>query len=293
MARKRWNSSSFSVASIGAAALALATVGSFTVPRGSQPRRALPLESISLAVVDAAYQRGQEVVPLPAAASFVVPHHLTAAVLIGRAVGTARLAQPQTIVVLGPDHPNRGARRFTTSRSAWTWHGERYWPANGVVSALAAEPDVGTDDALVAEEHSVLTPVPFLHRQFPHARFVLLTVRSDFDAAAAQRMAAFLNRTLAAHDLVVASVDFSHYKTLEAARADDTQALAALAKASPEAMRGIPADSPMSLAIAMAFAHLRGARGQTIVDHTNSAELTGNLASTSTTSYIDVVFHGQ
>lgn len=293
MARRPWKFTSRSVAGIAAFALALATVGSLTLRPESPAQRAQPLESISATAVAAAYQRGQEVVPLPNVASFVMPHHLVASGFMGRVTGSARNAQPRVIVVIGPDHPNRGSARFSTSRTTWALRDERYPPATSVVSALAVEPDVAIDEALIAEEHSVLTPLPFLHQQFPAAQFVLLTVRSDFDAAVAQRMAAFLNRALGERDLVVASVDFSHYKTLEAARADDAQALAMLARAAPEDLKGIPADSSMSLAIAMAFAHLRGATGQTIVDRANSAELTGNLASTSTTSYIDVVFHGR
>ncbi|MDP2790020.1 MAG: AmmeMemoRadiSam system protein B [bacterium] len=291
--RKAWRLSKYSLVSIGAAALALAIVGNFAAPRQAPALHAAPLEIITPTVVKGAFLRGQAVVPVPKVASFVISHHLVAANLMGRVIGAARDARPQTIVIVGPDHPNRGVTRFTTSRTTWMWQGQRYAPPHSIVDALVAEPDVRADELLIAEEHSVLTPLPFLQRQFPHVQFVLLTVQSNFDTAAALRMAEFLNRTLGQHDLVVASVDFSHYKNLEATKADDAISLAALAQASPNALRGIPADSPMSLAIAMAFAQLRGANAQTLVDHTNGAELTGNLAETSTTSYIDVVFHGK
>ena len=266
---------------------------SFTVSRDASPQRAAPLEVISPTVVDVAFRRGQDVSPLPKVASFVMSHHLVAANLMGRVIGAARNARPQTIVIVESDHPNRGTTRFTTSRTTWMWQGQRYAPPQRIVNALVTEPDVQVDESLIAEEHSVLTPLPFLQRQFPRAQFVLLTVQSNFDMVAAQRMAEFLNRVLGQHDLVVASVDFSHYKNLEATMADDALSLAAFAQASLSALQSIPADSPMSLAIAMAFAQLRGANEQTIVDHTNGAELTGNLAETSTTSYIDIVFHGK
>jgi MEMO1 family protein len=291
--RRAWKLSKFSLAGIGTAALALAIVGSLTVSRNVPAQRAAPLEAITPTVVDVAYLRGQDVPPVSKVVSFVMSHHLVAANLMGRVIGAAREVRPQTIVVIGPDHLNRGATRFTTSRTTWLWQERRYPPSQSVVDALVVEPDVRVDESLIAEEHSVLTPLPFLQRQFPHAQFVLLTMRSTFDGTSAQRIAELLNRTLGAHDLVVASVDFSHYKTLEAAKADDEISLAALAKSDPVILKGIPADSPMSLAIAMQFAHLRGATEQTIVDHANSAELTGNLAEASTTSYIDVVFHGK
>lgn len=272
----------------------------FAIAVGSGTRRAAEpaaasssaLDEIEPVVVLRAIERGETAEGVRSPVSAVVPHHYpVAADLIGRITGALRNSEPHTIVILGPDHQDRGPKRFTVSQSDWSGRDRRYRVNRDAVISLLRLPDVAASDAVVAEEHSVLVPLPFLSRQFPSARFILMAVRSGFDGAAMRRMADTLNRVLGPTDLVVASVDFSHYKTLAEADAEDAVSIAALAKRDPDALGRIPADSPMSLAVAQQFALFRGAQNQTVVDHQNSARLLGQADLASTTSYLTVVFH--
>jgi AmmeMemoRadiSam system protein B len=250
------------------------------------------LGEVDPVVVLRALEQGKTVEGVRSPVSAVVPHHYpVAADLIGTLVRALRDSTPRTVVILGPDHQDRGPKRFTVSSSDWSGRDRIYRVSPDVLGSLLRLPDVAASDAVVAAEHSVLVPLPFLSRQFPSARFVLMTVRSGFDGLAMRRMAETLNRVLGPKDLVVASVDFSHYKTLAEADAEDAVSLAALAKRDPDALGRIPADSPMSLAIAQQFALLRGAQNQTVIDHQNSARLLGLRDLASTTSYLTVVFH--
>lgn len=248
------------------------------------------LDAVSPVDVQQATVEGNAIVPLRGARAAVVPHHDLAAALVGRLVGSLRSAHPKTIVIIGPDHPNAGHTRYTVSVSDWSGLNRRFPTNTEAVEALRALPAVSVSEELIAREHSVLVPLPFLAAQFPDARFVLLTVRGGFDLDADRQLAETLGRSLGPDDLVIASVDFSHYKPFPAAQAEDEISLAALRSGNPDALAQIPADSPSSLVIAEMYAHDRGARELSVLDHSNSALLLGNPALTETTSYVTVVW---
>jgi AmmeMemoRadiSam system protein B len=155
---------------------------------------------------------------------------------------------------------------------------------------LLTLPDVSITNPIIAQEHSVLNPMPFLARRFPEAKFVLIITRGGLQVSDEQRLAKKLNEILKPGDLVIASVDFSHYKDLARAQEEDAQSIAVLQKNDPQKLESIPADSPASLFVAMTYAKLRGAEEPTIINHKNSVDFTNQPNDPSTTSYITGVW---
>ncbi|MFA6588286.1 MAG: AmmeMemoRadiSam system protein B [Patescibacteria group bacterium] len=249
------------------------------------------LEEITLAQVESAYSAGQESKVVNGAKAAVLPHHLLADYLIGRLIGSLRTAQPTTIIIMGPDHQNKSLTEFSISDANWHWQNQIFEVNKKIVDDLKTLSSVTIDNELIKNEHSVLTPLPFLKKQFPNSNFVILAVKSGFGLAQIQEIANVLNKTLTENDLVIASVDFSHYQNFQIANLEDEKSLKLLEKMIPVELKDVSADSPTSLAIVMEFAKLRSAKGLEIIDHKNSAEISGNLASQSTTSYLDFVFY--
>ncbi|MFH1171444.1 MAG: AmmeMemoRadiSam system protein B, partial [bacterium] len=211
--------------------------------------------------------------------------------LIVSLVQTLRDATPATIVIIGPDHQNAGSSSTTTTTSDWASHGVRHRMNRNITDALISSADVRASDAVIRSEHSVLIPMAFLAEQFPRAQFVLLALRSGFDQSVIHTLAEQLNTLLDPDDLVIASVDFSHYQTLGEAEKEDAVSLRILESGNIEAINNIAADSPASLAVAMRFAQLRDAGHLRIIQHANSATILGNPSLASTTSYMTGVFH--
>lgn len=256
---------------------------------------ALPLHSSALEEVDAATVAratlaGESVAAVSNPTSAIIPHHLLAVELMGRLVGALRSAKPQTIVIIGLDHELRGQTRYTVSDQNWQSSLGILYTNAEVVRNLLTLPQFLVGNPVISLEHSVLHPLPFLQRRFPQAKFVLITVRGGLQTSKEQQLAEKLNEMLKPNDLVIASVDFSHYKDLARAQEEDAQSIAVLQKNDPQKLESIPADSSASLFVAMTFAKLRGAGAPTIINHKNSVDFTNQPNSTSTTSYITAVW---
>lgn len=275
----------------GAATIFFVSRSHFRYPANAASLSSPLLDAIAPAEVAREMQAAAKVPGVDGVQAAVMPHHLLAQLIMARLVASLRAAKPDTIVIVGPDHQNAGPQRFTVSSSDWRWAGKTFSQNPTVVRALARLPNVAVNDEVIAREHSVLVPLPFLHAQFPKARFVLLITRGGFDRQGADIVAGALHQVLGPNDLVIASVDFSHYENLASAQAEDDRSLALLQGNNSEALGSIPADSPTSLAVAMTFARWRNALRETVIDHSNSALIQGQPAAATTTSYITMVWH--
>ena len=220
----------------------------------------------------------------------VLPHHLPADRLIGRLVARLDPTRIKTVVLIGPDHQNKGASRFSLSRSNWAWAGQTIKTNTAVVEQLSRRPEFSVAEPVIQAEHSVLIPLPFLAEQLPEANFVLIAVKGGWDRPAAEQLAVRLAQILAPDDLVVASVDFSHQSDLSDIAADDERSAAALQAGTVEAVSGAAADSPMSLAVAAAYARLRQATHVTVLEHSNSAAELNRGTNEGITSYFTAVW---
>ena len=278
---------------LGVAVVGVGILGSFTLvrrPHTVQSESSAVLNVVSPDDVQVAFAGEQPRPSTQQPAAILLPHHLVARGLIARAVFHAQRAQPQTIVVLCPDHENRGQTQATISASGWASPWATYAVDSPAVAALQALPFVRVGEEVIRQEHSVLHPLPFLQYQFPTARFVLITFRGGLNAQAAEQLAQTLNRTLAADDLVVASVDFSHATTAQVAQDWDAQSLVALQAGELAGLTDVHADSPQVLAVAMAFAKLRNAGTFQVLDQSTAAAIQQDPNQPNTTSYITGVW---
>ncbi len=272
------------LAIVGVGVLGILTL--VTRPHTAQSQSSAVLNAVTPDDVQVAFAGELPPPQTPPPVAIVLPHHLVARGLMGRVVLSAQNIQPSTIVVLGPDHENRGQTLATTSASTWASPWATYETNLAVVSALQILPFVRGGEEVIRQEHSVLQPLPFLQHQFPRAHFVLIALRGGFDVAQARELAQLLHSQLRTDDLVVASVDFSHQTTAQKAQDWDAQSLAALQAGELAALRDIHADSPQALAVAMAFAQLRGAGSFQVIDQSTAASIQQDITQQNTTSYI-------
>lgn len=254
----------------------------------SDGRRSAILEDIAITRVTAALNN--TAVPVLGAVSVVVPHHLTADSLIGRVAKTVSDARPKAIVLIGPDHRGKSSTAVALSASSWNFH-DRMLPVDvDMVRVLAENDEFRVQEALVADEHSVLVPLPYFAAVFPDTKFVLLVVRNHLDVERVRAISETINSALGPNDLVVASADFSHYQNVAEADAEDERSLALLSAGDPTRFQELFTDSPEAVAIAQRIAMQRGLGAPTILDHANSARLLNDLSLTQTTSYITAVW---
>lgn len=249
------------------------------------------LDGVSGGTVESAYDSLPTPPAVPGPRAAVLPHHDVASRLMAELALSLRDAEPRTIVLVGPDHKQANPEAIVVSAAAWRWNGTTIPNDEAVVAALRASGNVTVNEALIQSEHSVLVPLPFLLRQFPDSRYVLLTVRGGEHRAALEDVTTILDQALGPGDLVVASVDFSHYLPLPQAEVEDARSRRALEAVAPDALQTVAADSPNSLVLALQFAQRRGATSIRIINHSNSAHELGILDLQSTTSYFTAVWH--
>lgn len=279
------------VACFGAVAFFLGACGAKN-RFASQDRTIIVRETGALAVSDAFSRVGPYLEsPSGTVRAGILPHHTLAAPIISAFFRGLELQEsPRTVVIIGPDHGNLGSAYVTTTKQSWQTPEGLVDVDGRIVDALLGRGLVAIDDQLLEQEHGVSAILPYLRHQFPKARVVQLAVRGDLRSDRLEEMASALRDLVEPNDLVLASVDFSHYKDLIGARADDAISLSAITRGDAEAALSIPVDSPPSIVLLLLYARLRGLVYQELV-HTNSAELLGDLSLTSTTSYLSAYFN--
>lgn len=217
--------------------------------------------------------------------SGVIPHHLVAAAQMADFFETIKGQKPPVVVVIGPNHLNRGRSPISTSEYAWKTSSGDIAPANEVRQKLLGK-DIAIDENAVGQEWSVGAVVPFIKHTWPEATIVPLIIKSTATTSTLNEVALALSRTLPADSLVLASVDFSHYLPSFVADFHDMLAEDILASGSPLRLPKAEVDSPGSLYALLRYNELVGAKKWHLVAKSNSATIADKPEWLETTSHV-------
>ncbi len=220
----------------------------------------------------------------------IIPHHaLVSPIIAGWFAGMSQQTRPTTIVVVGPDHQDRGVGYMTTAVTDWKTPDGALKVNRELVGSLRISGDVVIDPELIRSEHGVYTALPYIHRTWPAARVITIAVKSDDRPDRLARLAQHLDTALQPNDLVLATVDFSHDTAAVDALRADAISLDVIRRGDATAAFSIPVDSPPAISLLLTLAQRRALRFQQIA-HTTSAQFTGILDAPSTTSYLSAYF---
>jgi AmmeMemoRadiSam system protein B len=123
---------------------------------------------------------------------------------------------PRSVLILGVDH-HGGGRPFALSDRDWETPLGPVAVDHDLVRALA-QPPVEVDERAHELEHSIEVELPFLQYVEPKLSIAALMVRfAPFDVL--QKVARVVRQAIDGRDvLLIASTDFSHYVSVDAAR---------------------------------------------------------------------------
>ncbi|WP_366922312.1 AmmeMemoRadiSam system protein B [Metallumcola ferriviriculae] len=221
----------------------------------------------------------------------VVPHHLLAHQLISQVFSRFRQQEPSLLVLVGPNHHNRGERIIT---GTWDWQtpfGTVEVDREVVGKLLDAAP-VKQDDMVLDSEHSIGNLMPFIKFYLPETKVVPLILHHDVSRQEAKLLAEQLNEVTDEGAVIIASVDFSHYLTREEAQQKDRETMAALKADNLGrifSMGNDYLDSPASLGVLFTAMDARGLNEFKVLANTNSGMILKNDL-IETTSYFSLVF---
>jgi len=221
----------------------------------------------------------------------VVPHHLLAYKLIDKVFSKIAFNKPDTIILIGPNHFNRGARLLTTP---WGWQTPFGIVESDrtIIDGLVKAQPVTIDEEVFKSEHSIGNLMPFVKFYLPETRVVPIILHHDVTGEEAAELGKYLAKLVEEQDcLVMASVDFSHYLTRKEAESKDRETIEALVNKNMGKIFSLGndyLDSPASIGVLFSAMDELGKEFE-LLDNTNSGIILNNDI-IETTSYITLIF---
>ena len=223
----------------------------------------------------------------------VVNHHLLASYIIADVFNKMAVQNPKTIIIIGPNHYEKGNFNVLTSRFAW---GTKYGvvePDDDIVNDLISKNLARVDEETLPNDHATSDLLPFIKFYMPQVKVVQLLVSKKFTISEAEALSGELSIYAKEGVIVVASTDFSHYLTAGQANIKDEETLRIIDNFDYNTLFSFNSDhvdSPGSLAVLLMTMQKIGKTNQEILNHANSATINPNFDSF-TTSYFSIFYH--
>ena len=218
------------------------------------------------------------VIPDAVPAALIVPHHdITVAQQNSIYSAVSQKIQPEVIVVIGPDHFEKGKKLITipTDDIIFNSPSGTFKLDTEILHALAKDQFtkdlVGIQSDLWKNEHAIFAHTPFLKKYFPESRLVPIVLKpltTEEEYLSLESLAKLLDRVLPDNALVIASVDFSHYQIPRMTALHDYVSRNTIQN--KEDVRHIEVDSPESLSCIQHYSSLRGANLPLLIDMTST-----------------------
>jgi AmmeMemoRadiSam system protein B len=223
----------------------------------------------------------------------IAPHHDLALDMIVRfyAELSANFTRRdlRRVWLLAPDHYRRARRFVAVCPSVWELSDGLLTPDASALDALRNLEIVETTSELFAEEHGISIHIPLIARFFPGANVVPIVLRRDIPDIALLSLRARMLEMIGDGDLVILSMDLSHYKPPEEMAAEDRNTLSVLTEMRPQATGRIDADARRAAALALLLFKDMGATRGELIERTDSSTLLGRRVE-SGTSYATIIY---
>jgi AmmeMemoRadiSam system protein B len=227
----------------------------------------------------------------------VVPHHLLAESIIKDFFTYfSEHAQPETIILLSPDHFNTGnvvGNSFITIQPKESEEKQEFCDIkidNTLIKNLSLENNLIFNNTSLNSDHGITNLTPFIKKYFPQSKLAPFLVPANISLQEIEIFSETLYSLMPEESIVIASVDFSHYLPRNAAQFHDTKSIRTLINFEKDGFKNIEVDSWQALFIARAFAEFKNRDYPRIIAHSNSADFFENPDIQETTSYFSVVF---
>lgn len=222
----------------------------------------------------------------------IVPHHLLPGFIIADFFSRLSEKEIETIVLVGPNHYERGNFGVITSEYNWDTPFGILEPDNEIISNLK-EKQLAKTEEIISLDHSITGILPFIKYYLPKVKVVPLILKSDLSEEATDNLALELQGCIKDKKVaMVASVDFSHYLTNLEAKEKNIESLEAIEKRSYDKIFSFGddhMDSPASVALVLKTMDLINAKEMRILHDTNSGEMLEDNIS-KITSYLSLSF---
>ncbi|GHV50069.1 hypothetical protein FACS1894216_01590 [Synergistales bacterium] len=220
-----------------------------------------------------------------------MPHHDIAAEMITRFYDElSKKKNVKRIYLLAPDHFRRARNWAAVCDTDWQVAGSGTPKADaGAVNRLKSLNIVEARSDMFACEHGITVHIPFIARYFKDAAVVPIVLRPDIPDIALLSIRNAIREMAGEDELIILSMDFSHYKTPEEMAEEDKRSLCALTNMNIMKLSRVDVDARRAAALVTLLFRDRGAVRGEVLERSDSSEVLGRRVE-SGTSYATVIY---
>jgi AmmeMemoRadiSam system protein B len=201
----------------------------------------------------------------------------------------SRRLDVRRVFIFAPDH-YRQARRFVAICPAdWQLSSGVLRSDRETVQILNGMKIVESRSDMFSKEHGITIHIPLIARFFPNATVVPIVFRGDIPDMALIQLRKKFAEFLRDGDLILLSMDLSHYKPPEEMAREDERTLKVLLDMASNATTGIDVDAPCATSFVLSLLKEQGVKKGELLEHSDSSEISGSRVE-SGTSYATIVY---
>ena len=219
----------------------------------------------------------------------ITPHHGIALDMMVRFYERISSDRVKRVWLLSPDHFERAKKYASTSGDDWRTAG-RILEADAVAkSGFSGMSIVERNSRLFATEHGITIHIPLIARYFPNATIVPMVLKSNTPDIALLILKNYMLKAMQESDIIILSIDLSHYKTPEEMAAEDERSLEVLTNLEPMRTNSIDIDARRAASLVLRLFIERGAEKGTVIEHMDTSDILGYRVE-SGTSYATIIY---
>jgi AmmeMemoRadiSam system protein B len=219
----------------------------------------------------------------------VVPHHEIALGMMLHFYDRFPAQKVERVFLFSPDHFKQVTGWAAVCADGWETSSRTLHSDESAIAALVGTNIALENSQIFAAEHGITIHIPLVARFFPNAAVVPVLLRHDIPDMAVLSLRKALMSVMREGDVVILSMDLSHYKTPEAMAAEDKRTLAVLTGMSVAATGSIDADAGRASSLVMLVLRDMGARSGELIERTDSSSILGKRFE-SGTSYATIIY---
>ncbi len=223
----------------------------------------------------------------------IIPHHLFVGFIIADFFSRLTPQKPTTIILLGPNHYEKGNFKALTSLYDWNTPFGLVNPNDSLLNDLMTHNLVRVDEETLPNDHALSAIMPFIKYYLPRAKVVPILLSGgltkDDSEILANKISSFITKDV----IVIAPVDFSHYLTNSQAKEKDETTLQILKEFNYKKLYLLNndyLDSPPSIGVLLMIMQKLKTTQMDLLYHSNSGEIQKDNF-IQTTSYFEVAFY--
>ncbi len=207
----------------------------------------------------------------------ITPHHLLASHLIHDLFASVEGSTYDHVLVMGPDHKNRDGVVVYTEDTGWQTPFGLLPLNDSFHTSLIQLPYMAVDNKKIADDHAITAIIPYVAYYFPHVSINSMILPPTLSRNQAIELGHFLKDTLDSDKtLLVASIDFSHYLSVDTAYEKDSETLEAINNRDYLAISRFTndhVDSPQTLIAFLTYLDSIGHSEQILLHHKNAYDI--------------------